>query len=306
MKSSVWLYVVAFMFTVTLPHGILRSIDDNSGSAVQADTCIAVRHSEGDDCSEMNVWDLAFYETVAQISYDAPSEAIKAQALASLTTVWYQHQTGEPYQSTCLPFPEAYSQEYWKKMLGDTFESAMTLYRQAFEQVKHQKILYNGEPIMALTHAVNSGKTENGAVLLGKEVPYLQSVASPADTTSPLYKQVITYKAQDVKKRLEDALQLSLPSDPGGWMAVVDRTSGGTALRVTVGDKELTGYDIQSLFSLPSAALEVTAQNEEIVLTVYGKGHAVGMSTCGAIALAQDGQTYEQILQYYYNGVSIQ
>jgi len=52
--------------------------------------------------------------------------------------------------------------------------------------------------------------------------------------------------------------------------------------------------------------LEVTVQNEEIVFTVYGKGHAVGMSTCGAIALAQDGQTYEQILQYYYNGVSIQ
>jgi len=254
----------------------------------------------------MNVWDLALYETVAQISYDAPSEAIKAQALACLTTVWYQHQTGEPYQSTCLPFPEAYSQEYWKKTLGDTFDSAMTSYCQAFEQVKHQRILYNGEPIMALTHTVNGGKTENGAVLLGTEVPYLQSVASPADTASPLYKQVITYKTQDVKRRLEDALQLSLPSEPSGWISVSERTSAGTVLRVTVGDKELTGYDIQSLFSLPSAALEVTVQNEEIVFTVYGKGHAVGMSTCGAIALAQDGQTYEQILQYYYNGVSIQ
>lgn len=43
----------------------------------------------------------------------------------------------------------------------------------------------------------------------------------------------------------------------------------------------------------------------EFTFTVYGYGHGVGMSQRGAIALANEGKTYQQILTYYYQGVTI-
>lgn len=41
------------------------------------------------------------------------------------------------------------------------------------------------------------------------------------------------------------------------------------------------------------------------VFTTYGWGHGVGMSQDGAIKMAKDGKTYQQILTHYYPGTSI-
>jgi stage II sporulation protein D len=38
---------------------------------------------------------------------------------------------------------------------------------------------------------------------------------------------------------------------------------------------------------------------------VQGNGHRVGLSQYGAQALAQEGKTYVEILQWYYTGVEI-
>ena len=39
--------------------------------------------------------------------------------------------------------------------------------------------------------------------------------------------------------------------------------------------------------------------------TGSGWGHSVGMSQWGAYAMAQQGFTYEEILKFYYTGISI-
>lgn len=48
-----------------------------------------------------------------------------------------------------------------------------------------------------------------------------------------------------------------------------------------------------------------TPSEGKFVFTVYGYGHGVGMSQRGAIALAEKGWTAEQILTYYYRGVTL-
>ena len=41
---------------------------------------------------------------------------------------------------------------------------------------------------------------------------------------------------------------------------------------------------------------------------MYGKGfgHGVGMSQSGAMGMAKAGYSYEEILEYYYQGIQIQ
>lgn len=48
-----------------------------------------------------------------------------------------------------------------------------------------------------------------------------------------------------------------------------------------------------------------TPSEGKFIFTVYGYGHGVGMSQRGAIALAEKGWTAEQILTYYYRGVTL-
>ena len=42
-----------------------------------------------------------------------------------------------------------------------------------------------------------------------------------------------------------------------------------------------------------------------ILITGAGDGHNVGMSQWGACSMAQQGFTYDQILKFYYTGVTV-
>ena len=48
----------------------------------------------------------------------------------------------------------------------------------------------------------------------------------------------------------------------------------------------------------------VTASGS-FVFTTYGYGHGVGMSQCGAQAMALNGADYEEILKHYYTGIEL-
>ncbi|MPM12960.1 Amidase enhancer [bioreactor metagenome] len=63
---------------------------------------------------------------------------------------------------------------------------------------------------------------------------------------------------------------------------------------------------MRTIFFLRSAHYTVEEDGEELVFTVTGYGHGVGMSQYGANALARSGKTYLQIVEWYYTGVTVQ
>ena len=44
---------------------------------------------------------------------------------------------------------------------------------------------------------------------------------------------------------------------------------------------------------------------EEINIYTKGYGHGVGMSQYGALGMAKEGYTYQQILKHYYTGTNL-
>ena len=44
---------------------------------------------------------------------------------------------------------------------------------------------------------------------------------------------------------------------------------------------------------------------DTVTLSVTGYGHGVGMSQYGANALAKEGRTYQEILTWYYTGITL-
>ena len=54
-----------------------------------------------------------------------------------------------------------------------------------------------------------------------------------------------------------------------------------------------------------TAKAESASQDGKFIFTVYGYGHGVGMSQRGAIAYANKGWTFSQILCHYYQGITL-
>lgn len=305
MKGYVTLAVIVSVILLSFPPLLLADNGQQSGDAADETLSITVKHSDEDLSSDISLKDLTVYETAAQISWDAPIEAIKAQALACMTLFQYQMLSGGVVENTCLSYPSAYNEEYWKTTLGDSFEKAMATYHEAVQAVFGKQIVCDGQPIMALSHLMNSGVTENGAVLIGQELSYLQSVASPADATATDQLQSLSFTLADGKERLTKLLGKAPTGDAASWFTECRKTVAGTVEELVVCSQSLKGKQIKETFGLPSSAFDVTVQGEQIVFTVHGNGHFIGLSTYGAIAMAKDGHSFEDILCHYYTGVTI-
>jgi stage II sporulation protein D len=79
----------------------------------------------------------------------------------------------------------------------------------------------------------------------------------------------------------------------------------GRVKTIKIGNKNLSGVEVRTLFSLKSANFEVVKENDTIKFSVIGYGHGVGMSQTGADSLAKQGKNYEDIIKHFYTGVEI-
>lgn len=307
MKGYAVLTLIVSLVLLSMPPLILEVPEGQEATAVDDSETVTVLHTDGGGQSEISLYDLTLYETAAWMSPQAPSEALKAQALACRTQFCYQRLTqGEAdVTATAQAFPAHYTATYWQEQWGEQYETNMTNLRAAVSAVFGQTITYESQPIMALTHTMNSGMTENASVLLQEDIPYLCSVASPADALSTEQLSIVSVPLDTAREKLTSLLGQAPPADAQTWFADVRKTDAGTVTSLTVAAKSLTGQQLQEAFLLPSAAFEMSVQADSVIFTVHGKGHFVGLSTVGAVAMAKDGQNYKQILQHYYTGVTI-
>ena len=68
---------------------------------------------------------------------------------------------------------------------------------------------------------------------------------------------------------------------------------------------KLSGVEVRTALSLRSAAFSVVFENGAFQFTTHGYGHGVGMSQAGAIYLAEQGESYEDILSFFYPGTEL-
>ncbi len=62
---------------------------------------------------------------------------------------------------------------------------------------------------------------------------------------------------------------------------------------------------IRQYFALKSAFFDVDVEREQVVLSGKGYGHGVGLSQEGAMNMAENGYTHEEIIEHYYSGTMV-
>ena len=242
-------------------------------------------------------------------------EALKAQTVAERPYLYYQMAAGakpsHPQADVCTDpscctayLTEAAAREKW----GAAFEECNEKILEAVSSTDGQVMYYGGEPIMAVFPSSSAGVTATSGEVWTADLPYLVSVESPesADTV-PNYYSVKTFTASEFREMFSAAYPTAKWGEKTGeWVSDVVRTDTGRVESATIGGVEVSGQDLRRIFSLRSTSFTIEAGEGDITFRVTGYGHGVGMSQYGANALAQEGKTWREILQWYYTGITIE
>lgn len=166
----------------------------------------------------------------------------------------------------------------------------------AVYSTKGEIITYDGEPITALFHSTSGGYTEDNVNVFGQSLPYLKSVVSEGEESSPRYSQKEERSIEEIKEKAKAS---------GSDIKVLERLPSGRVRSVDVFGKQMTGKELRELLGLSSANFEIHIEGENVVFTTIGYGHGVGLSQVGANHMAENGKNYKDIIKHYYTGVEL-
>lgn len=169
-------------------------------------------------------------------------------------------------------------------------------------------VKYDSVPIDPLYHSTCGGMTENAEDVWGTEIPYLKSVSCKWDTSSPRFSEEKELKVDEMLRLLgfgEEAIRKAQKKG-NGVIAVTERTKTGRVKKVDILGKSFTGPEIRAKLGLNSTNFTWKVERDVIRFRTVGFGHGVGMCQYGANGMAKEGRDFKAILQYYYQGVTVE
>lgn len=273
------------------------------------------------DLSTSTVITVGYFQyIVGAVAAEMPAsfepEALKAQAVASFSYALQQHSAQQQSPDPALRGAD-FSADVAKRVGYMTEEAARAFYGARFETYWDKindacRAVYGvvatsgGSPIAAAYHAISPGTTEGAGNVWGADLPYLQPVDSAADQKAPNFESTAKFTRAEATALLTAAFPaIALPEKLQNWFGSPRLSASGTVLQIPLGSAALDGQSVRRIFSLRSAAFSVSASDNELVFTVRGYGHGVGLSQYGAEMMAREGRRYDEILKHYYTGIEL-
>lgn len=241
-----------------------------------------------------------------ELGSNAPAEAYKAQCVAA--HCWILSQGGYPSVAGATPGAAALA---------------------AAQEVAHVLITYNGNVCFTPYFASASTGTASAADVWGNDRAWLQAVESPYDQSTATHwntngatSGTARFSRATLQQRILDVLGIDLSgADPNSWFKILSANQYGWVSQMQIGpdggpnttcrgswfrETLLAGQSVDGR-SLRSQCFTVTydAGSDCFIFDVYGYGHGVGMSQWGAVGYANNGWSYQQILQHYYPGTTL-
>lgn len=241
-------------------------------------------------------------------------EALKAQAVVARTYTIFtithnakKHGDGSICTSSSCCQAWLSKDDRMNKWSEDTRESNWKKIEQAVYSTKGEVIKYNGEVIDAFFHSNSGGKTEVPVnVWGGTNFPYLQVVETAGEDAYSQYSSEVEFSKINFETKMKEKYSdFIIDWNSTDCIKIIEYTDSGRARNVKIGNKELSGVEVRTLFGLKSANFEIIINNESVKFSVIGYGHGVGMSQTGADAMAKTGSNYKDIINHFYAGIEI-
>lgn len=224
-------------------------------------------------------------------------EALKSQAVASRTFALYEENT----RGYVTIADQAYNTlEELQNKWQDNYYTYLEKIKNAVNMTKNQVMTYNKQLIKSYFYAMSNGYTTTSLSVFNEDLPYLNTIMPTMDNETTT-KFIVTKKIS--KKEFCNTLNIDCTE-----LTIKNITTdySNRIETISINKTVYTGIDIRKKFHLRSTDFNITIENNDIIFTTKGYGHGVGMSQYGANAMAKEGSTYEDILKYYYQGITIE
>ena len=244
---------------------------------------------------------------LCEMSADAPEEALKAQAVAIHTSCSRLRQQNTEADAdfscnteTCSVYTPA---DVLSKKYGEDWEAAFARVRILCAEVTNLCLYYDNALITAPYFALSAGCTQPYEDAFGGDaLPYLQAAACPSDLLSSACRAETGITPETIRAAFPT---IEFTDAPAEWFTDPQKNSAGYVKSIMLCGTALTGTQVRTALSLPSAAFTVTFDGTEFRFTTLGLGHGVGMSQTAAITMAENGADYTEILAYFYPGTEL-
>ncbi len=324
MKKTVFLFPAAFSavlifipiliaaFVPRARYSIAPVREPAVAASIESGDTISVLNSKNGALSKVDIEEYLVGVLAGEMPAEYELEALKAQAVAARTYIMHKSlsPTAEHPDAVVCSNPahcKAWLSEEERngKWKGADAELYTEKLRRAVEETRGEYMVYDGAPVEAVFFALCGGKTEASEDVWGGKRPYLRSVESEGDLSCENLCSEVRVGIENFRNIITAAnpkaeIDISAPS-----FSEISRTDGGSVAELIIGGQSFTGTEIRSMFGLKSANFTLSRDGKEMVFSVKGNGHGVGMSQYGANFMARNGKKYTEILAHYYSNIQI-
>ena len=332
--KKISIYFIAFIFVCFILPGLLTTQKKEVISEINNDdeidkqeniekasyeyqkyATIKLLHTKTQQTEEIPL-DTYLYNVVsAEMPANYEKEALKAQAVVARTYTIYQiinskgkHEEADICDDSSCCQAWISKEDRFSKWDENLRESNWSKIVEAVDSTAGKIITYDGKPIDAFFHSNSGGKTELPVnVWGGSDFPYLQSVETSGEDAYTQYSSDVTLSKTDLLNKLKEKHpEVKIDFSNENDIKILEHTDGGRVRTIKFGNIQISGVELRSIIGLKSANFDVKIEGDNVIFSVIGYGHGVGLSQTGSDSMAKNGSNYEEIIKHFYTNVQIQ
>lgn len=258
-------------------------------------------------------WDEYFIGILAkETSAEAEPEFLKAQAVL-IRTKLYQILDADLAEGNETVFAEQYLKEedMEKRQIQFDYETYYDALKKAVDETANQVLFYQGTYAYVPFHQSSNGMTRSYQEVTGQDnYPYLTVRECPQDKEAEDELQIHTLSYEEVQKKCQPFLVAVNEKDAKKTykfsdFQIISYDSANYVSQMQIGETTCTGEQFREALSLPSSSFSIKDVDGELQIRTMGNGHGLGMSQWTANEMAKEGKTYEEILEYFFEGTEL-
>ena len=275
---------------------------------------IKLFHSGSGQIEELPIDEYLYGVVSSEMPANYEAEALKAQAIVARTYTIYQimnnsgkHPGADICDNSSCCQAWISKDERLSKWALEEAESNWNKIVDAVNSTSGKIITYQNKPINAFFHSNSGGKTESSLNIWGGiDYPYLKSVETAGEEGYTQYSSEAKFTKEELLNKLKEKYEdCEIDYSQENCIQILEYTTSGRVKTIKFGNKEIAGTEARTILGLRSTNFTFTISGDEIIFSVIGYGHGVGMSQTGADALAKSGSNCEEIIKHFYTDVEI-
>lgn len=304
-----------FVILILLPYVATILIHGGDRGELPEDEAAYVRvqvEEEGKCEVQIVPWQEYFLGVLAlELPEKSEAEFRKAQAVVIRTKIYEEWSKKKNAGEEPVLTERYLDAEKLEQKSGEAYQEYYKKLKQAMKETEGQVLFFGENYAWTPFHQASCGMTRSAQEVMGtEEFPYLMSRECPLDKEADEEMKIQEIPYTEIQIKCQPFLVAVDEAEAGKTYGfsdfeILSYDSAGYVKELRIGETVCTGDQFRDALSLTSSAFSLQEGENGLKITTTGNGHGLGMSQWTANEMAKQGKTYEEILQFFFEGTEL-